>query len=289
MSVFGEDRHTEDLGEDLDEGHDPFGDADPGSCHPKPEKCAYEPMVLDSAPETSEVPTMEEMQEPFVMEPQVLIPHPEDGLPVPAGESQALHEAPAFTYEGFVCVEDAREFVEIFHEEYDDYAPGLLRIPWFADALSRRSRYQAGGTDAARKTFSPDRVLSRFGHAVVELTEEEQKSEGLMTRGKILLVRPARPRCKHLSVQVFNHDGVAEGEPGHMVVFRNCMMRRSVGGAFMSLRDQAVYACTFRSPPDPGSIEKHVTVPEKKKLEGSKSRLPMFQKDDSTALPDPGR
>jgi hypothetical protein len=27
------------------------------------------------------------------------------------------------------------------------------------------------------------------------------------------------------------------------------MMRRSVGGAFMSLRDEAVYACDYRNPP----------------------------------------
>ena len=59
MSVFGEDRHEEDLGEDLAEGNDPFGEADPGACQPKPEHCDFEPYSLDAPPEASEVPVMD--------------------------------------------------------------------------------------------------------------------------------------------------------------------------------------------------------------------------------------
>ena len=54
--------------------------------------------------------------------------------------------------------------------------------------------------------------------------------------------------------------------PGHRIVFSNCMVRRSVGGAMMSLRDEAVYACEHRHPPDPESVRRHITDWNKERL-----------------------
>jgi hypothetical protein len=54
---------------------------------------------------------------------------------------------------------------------------------------------------------------------------------------------------------------------GHRHYYRNCTVRRSLGGAYMSLQNEGVYACDFRSPPDPRSVERHLDRPDRERLE----------------------
>lgn len=278
-----EDRYEEFLGEDLELGHDPFGDADPGSCGAQVHECEMLPNELSAAPERSEVPMTEEMMEPFVPEKTVFGTDPEDGLPVAMDQAHELQEAPPFRYDTFICIEDERTFVEIFLDESEPLwkqDPKIQRslIEKVQGALGRSirfaERYLSDGSEAKRRSFDAAAVRVAFGVPYVLVNNE------------IVFVRPARPRCEHLRRQVFNVSGTPEGEPGHFVVFRNCAARRSVGGAMMSLRDEAVYACEHRSPPDLESARRHIDEPDRRRLERVPVRLPMFH-DGKPAAPAP--
>ena len=81
--------------------------------------------------------------------------------------------------------------------------------------------------------------------------------------------------------QILSHDGQPDpSEPGHRIIFRNCTIRRSVGGAFMGLRDEAVYACDYRNPQDPSTVKKFLDDPDHEKLrsEAYKVKLPLFKR-----------
>lgn len=273
-----QDRHRTDLGEDLEVGHEPFGDADPGSCGADASECEVEPHVFDGPPERCEVPIVEEAMEPFVPAKTVFGIDPQDGLPVPINEGPDLHEAPELRYDNFVCVEDARQYVEMFASEFVHWGAREQAVRAMLAArdvtFTMRTFYNDDGFARARRTCAPGKVDVAFGVSYTMVSDKEA-----------MLVRPIRPRCEHYRRQILSQDGVPEGELGHFLVFRNCAVRRSVGGALMSLRDQAVYACDYRSPPDPESAKKHLDEPEKKKLEREPVRLPMFTKP-AVPLPD---
>jgi hypothetical protein len=64
-------------------------------------------------------------------------------------------------------------------------------------------------------------------------------------------------------------------KPGHQLVFRVCAARRSNGGAFMSLRDEGIYQCDFRNPPDERST----------RLQDSKDLAKVRQRPDLLLVP----
>jgi hypothetical protein len=80
-------------------------------------------------------------------------------------------------------------------------------------------------------------------------------------------VRPIRERCKHYKRQVFAKRGIDPGEFGHYDLYRNCVARRSVGGAFLTVKDEAVYACEYRDPPDEATVKKYLDEYDEKRLE----------------------
>jgi len=100
--------------------------------------------------------------------------------------------------------------------------------------------------------------------------------EGWTNDGDLLfLVRPIRERCRYYKRQVFSNDEEQdETKFGHRIIFRNCTMRKSVGGAFMSLRDEAVYACDYRSPAAPESVVRYLDEPDGRQLR-SRAHLKM--------------
>jgi hypothetical protein len=88
--------------------------------------------------------------------------------------------------------------------------------------------------------------------------------------GKKIRVVPVRRQCEHYQRMVTR----AEDNPDVQIIYRHCTARRSVGGAFMSLRDTSVLACTMRSPRDLPSEKKYLDDPEKERLR-SKRHLEM--------------
>lgn len=87
---------------------------------------------------------------------------------------------------------------------------------------------------------------------------------------ELITVRPMRVRCVHYHRMITR----SEDNPDIQIIYRHCTVRRSVGGAFMSLRDTTVLACTLRSPRDHLSEKKFIDDPERERLR-SKRHLVM--------------
>lgn len=245
-------------------------EAGPEECEAKVAETEVRAGELEESPDASHPRFSEEVTEAYSPEPSLMVPHPDDGLPSPADESSDLLVAPAFTYDTMVCVADDREWVEVSDEQPCEPTPPLIledlgifgiRIgaPPPVERLSEHS--------AERRKFPAQRVLREHGRAFVVLD------------GSVIWVRPVREQCRYYMRQVFSNDSVPDpNEPGHRIVFRNCSARRSIGGAFLSLRDEAVYACTLRDPPHQESVDKYLDGPDTAKLRGTvpTPRLPLF-------------
>lgn len=205
-------------------------------------------MTNDHGVENSEFEAADEVHETFPVEPIPVVMAP-DGLPTIVTPDPQQTQAIAFTYETVICVEDDREYVELWTDEIRS----IVGIKWTNPAMpdkivenpnlffSYRDRYDGDGVEHARRTFEPKEVESRWGMDLVKVDGD-----------KWLPVRPLRPQCKHYRRQVFSNDDQPDSTlPGHQIVFRVCAARRSNGGAHMSLRDEGIYQCDFRDPPDP--------------------------------------
>lgn len=298
------------MGNERSPGEGPEGEVDAGDpteevgaeeCEAGTLETEYKAGSIDETANATFPKFMDEVADAYSPDPGMLVPSPIDGLPLPANEPEEPATAPPFTIDHVVCVEDDREYVEVFREEHD------------GDEMSMfRSEYDHQGKRRERLRFSPDRVIEHFGRKFVDITKEEKTRErgfsqyspfekleadgifeGFSTEiesfrrdsrneGHIrVFVRPARERCKHYMRQVLSHDGQPDpNEPGHRIIFRNCTIRRSVGGAFMGLRDEAVYACDYRDPPHIESVKKFLDDPDHDKLrsEAYKVKLPLFRK-----------
>jgi hypothetical protein len=146
------------------------------------------------------------------------------------------------------CIEDKRQYVELFEEELlaRGWKKGWFR--WQTPegrrlGLTARSRYTSRGKPRTeRHLFRPDEVYLLWDATAATLND-----------GRAVAVRPLRERCVHYRRQHFANDHHPDPhEPGHNIIFRNCNhpARRSIGGASMSLRDDAIYGCDYREPFD---------------------------------------
>lgn len=207
----------------------------------------------------------DELAEQFPLETIAVGVSADDGLPTPM-DAGAMALAPSFGPDSVVCIEDEREFVECFAGEESEQWLGVPPGPQSAAYLPLRSRYDADGQEVERRRFSPERVLRKWG---VEFVQTE---EGL------LRVRARRPRCQNYRRMVFANDDPTfkQGEFGHQVLYRNCTARRSVGGALMSVQDEAVYACEHRSPPDLVSVERFLDAPDRKRAATKVEMVALF-------------
>lgn len=243
-------------------------------------------------PAESQFGLRDELAEQFPMEQIVLGISPDDGMPLPMDSAEHLPTAPKFGPDTLVCLEDEREFVEVlgsddlvgarfsreveralYSREYDEYELRRKRKDSTYSSAAKasgfvpvRDEYDADGNPTERRRFSPSQVIRKWGASFVAT------AEGL------LLVRPRRERCEHYKRMVFANDDTAykPGEFGHQVVYRNCAARRSVGGAQMSVQDQAVYACEHRCPRDPASVSKFLDEPDRKRIAANVEMVPLF-------------
>lgn len=233
-----------------------------------PEGCAARPAEVVVAPENTVEPAEEtivniadELAGGFQPEPEVMVLDPEDGMPRPVDTHIAAY-APPFTHDHVICVEDAREYVSLFYEELPEITRGMF-------PSVERGRYGDGGLEKERQRFPPEDVKPWKGFLTVAAPQGR------------LPVRPVRPRCAFYARQLFvNHDQPNENEFGHKLRYSFCMhpARRSIGGAAMSLQNEAVFACDLRDPPEPASVAKHLDEPDRKRLVDGSHRelLPLF-------------
>jgi len=224
---------------------------------------------LDGPAHDAVFETADELHEQFPIEDIATFIDPADGLPSmqTPGQSPDETQAVPFTYETVVCVEDDREYVEVFREEYIN-----RRTTPEGHVFCHRYRYDEFGVPYERLSFSPDEVEERWGEKVVQ---QGSNGDG---DPLFLPVRMRRERCEFYKRQVFSNDDQPNpDEFGHQIVFRNCTARRSNGGAYLSLRDEGIYACDHRSPRDEASVaEQDRKDSIKLRTEPHKIRLPLF-------------
>lgn len=240
--------------------------------------------------EDSEWPATEELHESFPIEDIPVIMGP-DGLPLVVTLDPEHAESIPFVHETTLCIEDNREYVELWDDEVAErgwqQSDVLSRLRhWYWDKSSWlpkkadkdfaptmvRGRFNAYGGERKRLTFKPKEISEKFGVCFAQVDWPEKRSIRLVP------VRPRRERCKYYARQVFSNDSIPDPtEFGHQLVFRVCTKRRSNGGAFMSLRDEGIYVCDLRNPPDKSSQE-YQDAKDNKKLQNRphELRIPMF-------------
>lgn len=237
-------------------------DADEGAeeSEAQADRCAFDPHdgKDDGDPADASFSAEDETAEAFPVEQIAIGISPEDGMPVPVDVPMEDAFAVPFTYDTQLCVEDARVYVEIFKNEFEQFG---WRVHWDKDDERPMPQWRKGGVSVflldldlqdqysvdsgkenERRSFDPDDVQERWGLKVAKA------AEGWVP------VRPVRPVCRFYKRQVLNSKfNVAPGEFGSQEIFRLCTARRSNGGAFMSLKDSGIFVCDLRDPPDPRS------------------------------------
>ena len=261
---------TENQEDLLDE---PLAEADGVDCDAVADECDLAAAERDGDAFASETSLRNEIFEAFKPVTEVMVTSPYDGMPIPASDRSDLAIAHPFTRETVVCVEDDTVYVELFEEELFErgwtttstsnvWKPSLHAKP--GHEIKSRSRFDSDGLPVARREFDPQTVETRFGRSFAVVGDER------------VAVRMRRERCKHFLRQVMaNDDQPNPKEPGHLLRFLNCSARKSVGGALMTLRDEAVYACDYRTPNDPETTEKYLDSFDRERL-NSKRHLEMI-------------
>jgi len=269
----------------LDGQSDPTEEVGPEGCQPSAEDCAV--IASDDEtdkPENSEYDPNLEVAEQFAVTTIGVGIDPTDGLPLPM-DGQELALAPKFGIDSLVCLEDTRAYVELWDDEWISYRESRADHAVLAAAVNAdvRERHDERGVERVRQEFAPDTVVKLWGATFVRTSafplppmEGAVPLPGQSAPG-LKPVRARRERCKFYGRQILSNDDVPDPTDfGHRIVFRNCTARRSVGGAFMSLRDQCVYACDYRDPPDPASVERELDAPDRKRLTEVIEQVPLW-------------
>lgn len=281
---------------------DPTDPTDPPDFNPDPppEECQAKPQEVqrkvaareENDPAQSEWRIGEELHDAFSPEKEQMVPHPLDGLPVPANErsSHNLQLPPPFRYDTVVCVGDDRTYVELWSGEGEGDHRVKIHVSGKV-AVVPREQFCVNGSERARREFPRKAVIQRWGRSYVVLQAAADLEEAaLLLKSRaalevddevLLPVRPRRPRCKHYGRQLFSVDNMADAK----VQFSNCghPARRSVGGAALALMDEAVYACDWREPHDPESTEKWLDKRDRARLDNADKveMVPLFGMEDS--------
>lgn len=275
---MSEDKRKDEGKQNVDDpDFDPHEQVGPEGCAAAPGTTTFEPNAINAPPEGCGFSATDQVHEMFSVEPIDIMVDPADGLPRPV-DVQEFTPAPPFTRLHVVCLGDDREYVEVFLEDTHGDRPEVhplwrpvqpASIPGVGDVgpvLPLRGRFDDEGKERERRRFKPEQVVERWGRKVVQVV------------GRWLLVRPARVRCRHYQRQLFNLDGSPEGhnpfEEGGKIQFKYCTAVRSLGGAFMDLSGQAVYACDLRDPPHEPTVKRFLDAHDDEVLK-SKRHLKM--------------
>lgn len=289
MSDSDRGRRMPHLNRDGIDGEDPMAEVGPEACAPDALDVEHKVGERSGAPHESEFESRDEIDEAFPVE-SLATPMAADGLPDhsadPVGEG-----APPFTYETVCCIADDRAYVEVFDGEVaaaEGADPLPRQVGWArrvhpATGVVTHVRHPGSnpvplsvlaafdkhtGKARTRDQFTPDEVEERWGIQVVNGARGYRP------------VRPIREACRFYKRQHFaTEEQPIPGEPGHNVFYLNCTApgRRSIGGAAMSLRDEAIYGCDHREPHDAACLQFiDAYYSHTLRTQPHRTRLPMF-------------
>ncbi len=288
-----------------DDGYNPHEEPGSEECDATADRCEVSAFYFaEGTTDTCDFTTQDEIEDQFPIEEIPVILDPRDGLPTIVTPDPKNAEAIPFTYDNVICICDDREYVEVFYDELEERGihPGNIEnndSVSFAKfvrknetgfmvigqwTLANQLQYNQYGEENDRRKFKKSEVKKLFGHDVAEV-----KIENMPLVPIYVVVRPRREVCKYYKRQVFPNEEVPnKDEYGHEIVHRNCTIRRSNGGAFLSLRDEGVYMCDYRDPPDPlSSIRQNQKDYEKLNKKPHLVRVPMFgMSGEEIHLPD---
>lgn len=144
-----------------------------------------------------------------------------------------------------------------FDEIQDEFNPGPVPKVTGADGLPMQVYTMSVETDIPE--LSPDTLLCMGDYTFFEYNGElfpfeqveRREDEWFLKEHPHICVKPKREPCVHYVRQKLQSDL----NPQIKIVSRLCSARRDRQGAFMSVRDRAVYACDMREPKDWKSVE----------------------------------
>lgn len=243
-----------------------------------------------------EVDPTEELAESFPVEPLVRVLGA-DGMPETVTGDDPGH-VPPLRRETFCCMADTRSFclrglwgevIASFEPHEVERAPGGAYRVKMALALERASfaikrRLQEHEADMrdhaalyADRTYAAEAALAdilraadqRVGHGNDIFRLKAQR----IATPEFLEVDPIRPQCQYLGRQLMQAKDLPRGTGGlkGQIRLAVCTARRTLTGAFMSVRDTEVFGCDLRSPRDP-ETEALIDEFDEKKLEQSAKR-----------------
>jgi hypothetical protein len=166
--------------------------------------------------------------------PMIIGTSPIDGLPMQVPPPMEIDRAPRLTEETLICMADKRSYV-------------------------RRDSF----TGEVLQTYAPEEIEeTESGIPAVLYGDSEPTFEARRSGIEVIywkkkwyfVVEPIRPVCAHYFRQ---HSDLAMARDRRFVQ-RACLAQKNDEGEFYTLRDQAVYACTLRSPRHPASEKEHL-------------------------------
>lgn len=182
----------------------------------------------DDSSESDEFSPFEELAEEFSPSKIITTTGP-DGLPMQSAPEAGVSDIPVFSCETLVCIGDFSQFHDRDGNVYDK-----------ARVMKERPSLE---------TFP----------------EGEFETPYVLAGAKYHLpLLPKRLPCVHYVRQMVQF----EHNPEVKMIARLCSARRDRQGAFMSVRDRAVWACDMRNPPDLESQRLLDEFDEKKLKEG---------------------
>ncbi len=157
-----------------------------------------------------------------------------------------------------------------FEELADEFSPSQIVTTTGPDGLPMLSAPEAGSSDIP--VFSCETLVcigdySQFHDSegrVYDPALVEYRSNAYRLKVDSTIVDPKREPCIHYVRQMVQF----EHNPEVKMISRLCSARRDRQGAFLSVRDRAVWACDMRSPPDPESTKLLDDFDNKKLKEG---------------------
>ena len=190
----------------------------------------------------------DEVQEDFKPRPVMKI-MAADGLPTNS-HPYTGSDIPPLSPETLTCMGDFSKFVlrGIFGDVVAEFEPADVE-------RSPSGRWRASKQEVVEKMRMEIQRVRQYGAAhdlPVHPDDEQVLSQllagiapGMAMNNAWIEVFPVRPPCRHYARQLTQFELNAQAK----VMLRVCAARRTTEGAFMSLRDRAMWACELREPP----------------------------------------